>query len=229
MGNDALDGLARAARLGDGHDARDRRRDARHRRRARPRSSASTAARPPRSRGRGARRSSGSSAGSRRSSRGWRSPRCATGSSRGSGSTTASRTRARRSARPARERTLLLGFSMGGAVSIAAADEPSVERRARARAVDSRPALARAAARQALRRPPRLARPLAARGSPACRRRSSRRGFERAQALGVDGHVRAHPRRAARHRAPRALGPPAPAAARRTRGRGASRLSSTTL
>ena len=45
--------------------------------------------------------------------------RCATGSSRGSGSTGASRTRAPRSTRSVRERTLLVGFSMGGAVAVA--------------------------------------------------------------------------------------------------------------
>ena len=42
-------------------------------------------------------------------------------SSRGGGSTRASRTRARRSTRSGAGRTLLLGFSMGGAVAISAA------------------------------------------------------------------------------------------------------------
>ena len=91
-----------------------------------------------------------------------RSPRCATGSSRGSGSSACVEDARAAVDAVGAERTLLLGFSMGGAVAIAAADEPSVERRARARAVDPRPARARAAARQAARRAARLARPLAA-------------------------------------------------------------------
>ena len=84
------------------------------------------------------------------------------------------------------ERTLLLGFSMGGAVSIACADEPSVER-----VVGLAPWI-----------PDRLAvEPLRGRrldvlhgsldrslpGIPGVSPALSRRGFERARALGVEG------------------------------------------
>jgi pimeloyl-ACP methyl ester carboxylesterase len=83
-------------------------------------------------------------------------------------------------------RTLLLGFSMGGAVAIAAADEPTVEN-----VVGLAPWI-----------PDRLSlEPLAGRrfdvlhggldrsliGIPGVSPHSSRRGFERARALGVEG------------------------------------------
>ena len=123
------------------------------------------------------------------------------------------------------ERTLLVGFSMGGAVAISAADEPGVERGARAGAVDPRPPRPLAARRQAPRRPPRLARPLAAGGArrlglalPARLRAGA--GERGARELHADprrpARARAaHPRRAARCRSP---APPP--------GRGSSRLSS---
>ena len=97
---------------------------------------------------------------------------------------------------------------------------------ARARAVDSRPALARAAAREAPRRPPRLARPLAAR-HPGRLARARR---------GAASSARARSASPARYELiPGALhgialrahwGRPAAAAARARRGSGASRLSS---
>ena len=123
------------------------------------------------------------------------------------------RRRARRDSRVAARRTLLLGFSMGGAVSISAADEPSVER-----VVGLAPWI-----------PDRLSlEPLRGKrldvlhgsldrwlpGIPGVSPALSRRGFERARALGVEGSLRADPRRTARGRAARALGPPGPATAR---------------
>ena len=107
----------------------------------------------------------------------------------------------------ARERTLLLGFSMGGAVAIAAAGRARRSRRCSA----SRPGF-----------PDRLAlEPLRGRrlrvlhgsldrwlpGIPGVSPASSRRGFERARALGVEGDYTLIPRRRPRRRAARALGP----------------------
>ena len=67
-------------------------------------------------------------------------------------------------------RTLLLGFSMGGAVAVSVADEPSVEplRGRRLRILHGS-----------------LDRPFL--GIPGVSPAASRRGFDRAQALGVDG------------------------------------------
>ena len=146
----------------------DRRRAARHRP-DRRRGGRLRERRPGRARcpGRGAPRWSGSSGAWRRASRSSGSPRCATGSSRGSVLDLCIEDAARgdRGASGA-ERTLLLGFSMGGAVAIAAAGEPRVERGARPGAVDPRPARRLAPLRgQAPRRAARVARPLAA-GDP---------------------------------------------------------------
>ena len=105
-------------------------------------SCSSTAARRRRCPAPGARRASCSRPSSHRASRTSRSPRCATGSSPGTSSTRAWRTRGRRSTVVARP-SLLVGFSMGGAVSIGVAAHPAVDRRARPRAVDPRAALAR--------------------------------------------------------------------------------------
>ena len=55
------------------------------------------------------------------------SRRCAIASSRGGGSSRASRTHARPIDEVGAERNVLLGFSMGGAVSVAIANEPTVE------------------------------------------------------------------------------------------------------
>ena len=129
-------------------------------------------------------------------SRAWRSARCATGSSPGTSSTRASRTRGPRYRALGAPRTLLLGFSMGGAVAIAAADEPAVDgvlglapwipdrldarRRSRGKRLDVLHGS--------------LDRWLP--GIPGVSPAASRRGFERAQALGVDGHYTLIPRRA---------------------------------
>ena len=122
-------------------------------------------------------------------------------------------------------RTLLLGFSMGGAVAISAADDPRVVGRARARALDPRAARPRAARRQAARRPPRLARPLAPRRPRRLEPRSPARGFERARALGVEGSYTLV-RGGVHGLALRAPGGRPAAAARREPGRGSSPLSS---
>ena len=107
------------------------------------------------------------------------------------------------------QRTLLLGFSMGGAVAISAADEPSVERvlglapwipdrlslePLRGKRLDVAPRLARPLA---ARHPGRVARVVAAR-LRACARARRR------------GQLRADPGRAARDRAARAPGTPVP-------------------
>ena len=68
--------------------------------------------------------------------------------------------------------SLLVGFSMGGAVSIGVARIRTVDRRARPRAVDPGAAVARRAPRQAPRRAPRLLGPLPARDPRRQRRRA---------------------------------------------------------
>ena len=84
------------------------------------------------------------------------------------------------------ERTLLLGFSMGGAVSISAADEPSVERvLGLAPWIPDRLRLEPLRGKRLDVLHGSLDRWLP--GLPGVSPASSRRGFERARALGVDG------------------------------------------
>ena len=83
-------------------------------------------------------------------------------------------------------RTLLLGFSMGGAVAIRAADEPTVETVVGlAPWIPDRLGLESLRGRRLVVIHGRLDRWLP--GIPGVRPASSRRGFERARALGVDG------------------------------------------
>ena len=123
------------------------------------------------------------------------------------------------------ERTLLLGFSMGGAVSISAADEPAVTG-----VLGLAPWIPERLSLEPLRGKRfdvlhgSLDRWLP--GIPGVSASSSRRGFERALAVGVNRNVRAHPRCIARDRVARALGKAGSPAARRRSGNGGSRRAS---
>ena len=111
-------------------------------------------------------------------------------------------------------RTLLLGYSMGGAVSIASADEPSVERViGLAPWIPDRLELDKLRGERLDVLHGSLDRWLP--GIPGVSPASSRRGFERARALGVEGDLRADPRRRARPR--RSPARPAGAVAARPR------------
>ena len=123
------------------------------------------------------------------------------------------------------ERTLLLGFSMGGAVSISTADEPSV-----IGVLGLAPWIPERLSLEPLRGKRldvlhgSLDRWLP--GIPGVSASSSRRGFERARALGVEGELRAHLRRAARNCASRHHGTGRSRCRAPASGRGVSRLSS---
>ena len=121
--------------------------------------------------------------------------------------------------------TLLVGFSMGGAVSIGVAAHPSVDRRARPRSVDSRAAVARRPPRQAARRAPRSLGPLPPR-DPRSAPRQLAAGLRARAAARDRGHLHGDPERPARGcAAPRAGPDRAPAALGRVgrRGAGAAR------
>ena len=100
------------------------------------------------------------------------------------------------------ERTLLLGFSMGGAVAISVADDPRVEGVLGLAPWIPDQALRRAVAGAPSRRDPRLARPFVS-GHP---RRLTRQFAQRLRARASarrPGHLHARPWRGARDRAPR--------------------------
>lgn len=90
-------------------------------------------------------------------------------------------------------RTLLLGFSMGGGVAIQAADEPTVETvLGLAPWIPDRLSLETLRGRRFTVIHGMLDRPLP--GIPGVSPTTSRRGYERARALGVDGEYRLIPR-----------------------------------
>ena len=117
------------------------------------------------------------------------------------------------------ERTLLVGFSMGGLVCVRAAGRSDRRGRARARPLASRPARPLAARGEAVRRAARVARPLAA-GDPGRQPDALAQGLRaRASSLGVEGTYTKISRRRARDGVASSLGPAVDAAARAALGR----------